>query len=144
MSKNGSAFELPIQVVLDTNFLLVPVQFAIDVFAEAEKILERRPHFVILDSVAEEIDARLETPRSHTETRQFTVAKRLTERCELVQVDEKMQTLPVDLQILEYATMQRAVIATNDRNLRKKARKRGIPVLMVRGRKRLILEGSII
>lgn len=135
---------MPIEVVLDTNFLLVPVQFAIDVFTETEKILEKRPRFVILDAVAEEIDIRLETPRSQIETKQFTVAKRLIERCELVHVDERIRKLPVDLQILEYATMQRAVIATNDRILRKKARKRGIPVLMVRGKKRLTLEGLII
>ncbi len=120
------------------------MQFAIDVFTEAEEVLEKRPRFIILDSVAEEIDARLESPRSHIETKQFTVAKSLIERCELVQVGENIRTLPVDVQILEYAAEQMAVIATNDRILRKKARKRGIPVLMVRGKKRLTLEGSII
>ncbi|TFG09993.1 PIN domain-containing protein [Candidatus Thorarchaeota archaeon] len=135
---------MPIQVVLDTNFLLVPTQFPIDVFAETEEVLEKRPRFVILDSVVAEINARLNAPRSLMENKQFTVAKALLERCEIVEVEENLRSLPVDLQILEYATLQEAVIATNDRILRKKARSRGIPVLLVRGKKRLTLEGSII
>ncbi|TFF86578.1 nucleotide-binding protein [Candidatus Thorarchaeota archaeon] len=135
---------MPIQVILDTNFLLVPAQFAIDVFTEAEDVLERRPRFVILDSVVNEINARLDDPRSPVENRQFAVAKQLLERCEIVQVSEDLHDLPVDLQILEYALREQAVIATNDRILRKESRKRGIPVLLVRGKKRLSLEGSII
>ncbi|MCK4484004.1 MAG: hypothetical protein KAU89_04220, partial [Candidatus Thorarchaeota archaeon] len=37
----------------------------------------------------------------------------------------------------------KGALATNDKELRMKARERGIPVLLLRGKKRVVLEGSV-
>lgn len=133
---------LPLCVILDTNFLTVPAQFGVDVFSEAERVLERSVEFILLESVIDEIRAKLERS-GKTESRMFKVALDLTERCRVVEIDQSMKDFLVDDQLLEYAISVRGVLATNDRELRERAAERGVPVLMLRGRKHLELKGSI-
>jgi rRNA-processing protein FCF1 len=134
---------VPLPVILDTNFLTVPAQFGVDVFSEAERVLERSIEFILLDSVIDEIRAKLERS-GKTEQRMFKVALDLTERCEIVEVDQSMKDSKVDDQLLKYTVLVRGVLATNDRELRERAAEQGIPVLMLRGRKHLELKGSIL
>lgn len=133
---------LPLCVILDTNFLTVPAQFGVDVFSEAERVLERSIEFILLESVIDEIKAKLERA-GKTERRMFKVALDLTERCKVVKIDQSMKTFLVDDQLLEYAVSVRGVLATNDKELRERAAKRGVPVLILRGKKHLELKGSI-
>ncbi|MFW9794103.1 MAG: hypothetical protein ACFFEE_07375, partial [Candidatus Thorarchaeota archaeon] len=51
---------MPLHVLVDTNFLTIPAQFGVDVFSEAERVLERGVEFVLLDSVFNEIRSKLE------------------------------------------------------------------------------------
>jgi rRNA-processing protein FCF1 len=131
---------LPLHVILDTNFLTVPAQFGVDVFSEAERVLERSVEFIILESVIDEIRAKLERS-GKTESRLFKVALDLTKRCKVVEIDQSMKDFLVDDQLLEYAVSVSGVLATNDRELRERAAERGIPVLMLRGKKHLELKG---
>ena len=133
---------LPIPVIFDTNFLTVPAQFGVDVFSEAERVLERSVEFILLESVIDEIRVKLEKS-GKTERRMFRVAMDLTERCKIVEIDQSMKDSLVDDQLLEYAASVGGVLATNDRELRNRAAERGVPVLMLRGKKHLELKGSI-
>jgi rRNA-processing protein FCF1 len=51
--------------------------------------------------------------------------------------------MAVDDQLLEYAVSVKGALATNDRELRMRARERRVPVLLLRGKKRVALEGSV-
>ena len=133
---------LPLPVILDTNFLIVPAKFGVDIFSEAEKLLERRVEFILLRSVLNEIRAKFERA-GKSEKRLFKVALDLTERCRIVEVDEFMKNSVVDDQLLEYSLSVKGVLATNDRELRERASMRGIPVLMLRRKKHLELKGTI-
>jgi len=133
---------LPLSVILDTNFLTVPAQFGVDVFSEAERVLERSIEFILLESVISEIRTKLEKA-GKTERRIFTIALDLTERCKIVEIEHSLKELSVDNQLLEYAVSVNGVLATNDKELRERAIERGIPVLMLRGKKHLELKGSI-
>ncbi|MCF2137225.1 MAG: nucleotide-binding protein [Candidatus Thorarchaeota archaeon] len=133
--------QLPLTVIIDTNFLAAPVQAGIDIFKESERILERKIEFQILKSVVKETNRRFARPRDKKERIAFNVAKSLMERCKIVEVPEQFLPLPVDDQILAYAKQVRGIIATNDRDLRQRARRAKIPVLFVRGKKKLELEG---
>ena len=134
---------MPLPVIIDTNFLTVPAQFGVDIFSEAERVLERGVEFVLLDSVMEEIKSKLEKA-SRTEARIFRVALDLAERCAIVSVEASLKGNPVDDQLLDYAKSVRGVLATNDRELRERASSQGIPILLLRGKKHLVLEGSVI
>lgn len=133
---------LPLLVILDTNFLTVPAQFGVDVFSEAERVLERNIEFIVLESVLSEIKVKLERANK-TESRKFRIALDLVERCRVVELDHSMKDTAVDDQLLEYTMSVGGVLATNDRNLRDRASERGIPVLMLRGKKHLELKGTI-
>jgi len=133
---------LPIIVVLDTNILTVPAQFSVDIFAESERVVERRIEFVVLKSVIEELETKLEVA-VRTEKFKFRIALDFVERCTIIGLDEVTSAKPVDDQVLEYALSVNGVIATNDKELREKSLKRGVPVLFMRGKKRLELQGTI-
>ena len=131
-----------ILVVVDTNFLTVPLQFGVDVFSEAETILEQRVEFVILDSVLEEINRLAETAKG-SDKQAFRIALELTENCRKVDVQDAHSEMTVDDQLIEYTSQAGGVLATNDKELRARARTRGLPVLFLRGKKRLTLEGEV-
>ena len=133
-----------IQVILDTNFLTVPAEFGVDIFAEAERLLEGRIEFVVLDSVLGELDTRAGKAKGAVEGRKFRVAKDLVGRCRLIETTDSLKTKSVDEGLLEYTASVGGVLATNDRGLKQKARSLGLPVLILRARKKLSLEGLVI
>jgi len=134
--------ELPVIVVLDTNILTVPAQFSVDIFAESERVVERRIEFVVLKSVIHELERKLEDA-VRTEKFKFKIALDFVERCTIIDLDELTSTKPVDDQVLEYALSVHGIVATNDKELREKSLDRGVPVLFMRGKKRLELQGTI-
>ena len=134
---------MPLTVVIDTNFIAVPAQFGVDIFSEAERVLERKLEFEILSTSLAELDDKLKSVTNKTELRHFRVAKELAKRCSTVEPLEDTLELPVDDQILLYAELIEGVIATNDKELRSHARAKGIPVLILRGMKYLVVEGYV-
>jgi rRNA-processing protein FCF1 len=131
---------MPVIIVIDTSFIVIPAQFGIDIFTEAEKVLERKVQFEILSCVVAEIDSLLEHA-SRTEQRWFRIARDFVDRCKIIDYKPTRQGMSVDDQILDYLVETGYVLATNDKELKKQARKRGRAVLMLRGKKTLMLEG---
>ncbi len=134
---------MPLIVVIDTNFLLVPAQFAVDIFTEAERVLERNLDFILLSSTLDELEQKLQAATNKTEIRHFKIANELAKRCRVVESDEESMKLSVDDQVLAYAKSVRGVLATNDKELRVRAKSNGVPVLILRGMKYLVLEGYV-
>ena len=135
---------MPVRVVLDTNFLLVPAQFGIDIFEESARVVERAVEIVVLESVVMEIESKLQRQQSRTERTAFRIAKNLIERCRVIPTSPRTEGMGVDDQLLEYAVREHCILATNDRELRRRARERGVPVIHMRGRKRLEIEGHVL
>ena len=133
---------MPVTVVLDTNMLTVPAQFGLDIFKEAEKELERSVNFVVIEPVVRELERKL-NQLTGTEKRKFMVALDLLKRCTIVKVSDSDSMQPVDQLILVFAKSINGVIATNDRGLINRAILEGVPVLFLRGKKRLRLRGII-
>ena len=133
---------MPVIVVLDTNILTVPAQFSVDIFAESERVVERRIEFVVLKSVIQELERKLEDA-VRTEKYKFRTALDFVERCTIIGLDKVTSAKPVDDQVLEYAQSVNGVVATNDKELREKSLNQGVPVLFMRGKKRLELQGTI-
>ncbi len=133
---------LTLHVLLDANFLALPAEFGIDIFTETTALLEQRVHFIVLESVVNEINSRVSSSLK-SRSRIFNVAKDLLKQCEIVSVAPSLAQLPVDEQLLEYAAVTGAVLATNDQQLRRRARERGVPVLILRSKKYLLLDGNV-
>ena len=139
----GPVSKVTFQVILDTNFLAVPAQFGVDIFSEIERVVERRVEFVLLESTVKEIELKGGLSAGKTEAKVFRIARELIQRCTVVKVPESLAAMAVDDQLLEYAVSVKGALATNDRELRMRARKRRVPVLLLRGKKRVALEGSV-
>lgn len=135
---------MPVTVVIDTNFLAVPAQFGVDIFSEAERLLERKIEFVILSTALAELERKLKSSTNKTEERHFRIARDLANRCMIIEPEDLFISGSVDDQVLEYSKHVKGVLATNDRALRKRAKIAGVPVLLLRGRKQLAIEGGLI
>jgi len=73
---------------------------------------------------------------------QASLALRLAEKCRIAEVEQGVRETPDDV-ITRVAAEWRCPVATNDRALRKKLRDKNVPVIYLRKRSRLEIEGSI-
>ncbi|MHA1730362.1 MAG: type II toxin-antitoxin system VapC family toxin [Promethearchaeota archaeon] len=133
-------------VLLDANFLFLPEKYHVDIVRECEDVVPGEASVVLLRRVLEELEKKLERTRSKTLERQLRVIREYIRRRGLNLTDDP---LPggglVDDRLLEYAELVKSpvlepVIATNDKELRQRARARGIPQITLRNQKFLIFQ----
>jgi len=74
--------------------------------------------------------------------KQASLALKLAQRCRVVQVEQGENETHDDV-VVRVAQEWKCPVATNDRALRKKLRSKGIPVIFLRERTRLTLEGAL-
>ena len=130
-----------LQVILDSNFLLLPTQFRLDIFEEVENLLSTRVEFLLPTPVYEELK-QLSTIGGEKLRRQVHLALQLAKRCRLVPV-ERLEGESVDDLIVRLAQTWRCPVATNDRELRRRLREKGIAVIFLRDFSHLELEGYV-
>ncbi len=132
---------VPLKVIVDSNALYVPLEFKIDIFEELRNLLNRKIDFVLLSTVKRELEI-LATKDSSKIRREATFALKLAEKCKYVPVenDEKLTT---DDAIVKVAKNWNSPVFTNDRQLKKKLRDISVPVIYVRQKSRLDIDGMI-
>lgn len=132
---------MPLKVILDSNFLFVPAQFKIDVFEELMKLLNQRFEPILLSSTYQELQKMAEKG-SPSRRKKASLALKLAEKCRLVNIEQETGETNDDV-ILRIATQWKSPVATNDRELRRRLRAQDIPVIFLRGKSRLELEGAL-
>ena len=120
-------------VVLDTNMLLVPYQFGVDVLEEIQRLLPGTKVYTI-PQVIRELEE-IERRGGLHERLGVRVARKLLERVEVLRVDE---SLPTDSVLVELAR-EGYVVATNDKQLKKRVWEVGGYVISLRERNHLEL-----
>jgi len=130
-----------IRVILDSNFLFIPSQFRLDIFEELKKLLSQRFEPVLLSPTHREL-LKIAEKGSPKMRKQASLALKLAEKCRLIHVEKGLEETPDDV-IVRVATEWKCLVATNDRELRKRLRNRGVPVIFLRQRHRLELEGTV-
>ena len=126
------------EVVIDTNFFMVPFQFNVDIITELEKLLPSykltTPSFVINE---------LKGLKRNKNTKIRLNANLALKLANSSKVEIK------DISLLENETVDDAllrvseVLATNDIELKKRAKDRGITVAYLRQKKYIAVEGKI-
>ena len=126
------------EVVIDTNFFMVPFQFNVDVIAELEKLLPSykltTPSFVINE---------LKGLKNNNKGKIRLNANLALKLANSSKVEIK------DISLLENETVDDAllrvseVLATNDIELKKRAKDKGITVAYLRQKKYIAVEGKI-
>jgi rRNA-processing protein FCF1 len=130
----------PFKVILDANALFVPLEFKLDIFEQTRELLGRNVDFVLLSAVKHELDllASGDEPKLR---RQASFALRLAEKCRLVAVEGCGEA--VDDVVVRVAKSWGAVVFTNDRLLRRRLRDISVPVIYLRQKTRLDIDGLI-
>ncbi|MCS4540891.1 MAG: nucleotide-binding protein [Euryarchaeota archaeon] len=127
-------------VVLDSNFLMIPAQFKVDIFKETERLLPVAYELVVLSPILDELKRIKESSKKSLERKAADIALNLANNCRVIPL---RTTKPIDELLIEYALNNKAVLCSNDKNLRKKAREIGIPVIYLRKKSHLELLGYI-
>jgi len=129
-------------VLLDSNFLLVPILFGVDIFEEIPKIVERRVRFILLKPVHEEMERLAKEGRPKVKREMISALKICRDRCQVTEF-RALGEEAVDELVIRAAEEFGYPVATNDAALRRRLRERGIPVIYLRQRSRLKIEGWI-
>ena len=133
-----------LQILLDTNFLLIPAQFRVDIFQEIDRLITQKYDLITLPQIINELNAfGKKSKKNQNEAR---IALELAKKCKIVEIDTDFPLLSskgVDDIILQLAIKNRWIVATNDAALRKKLRTQQIPTLTLRNKAYLTLEGDI-
>jgi uncharacterized protein len=130
----------PLKVILDSNALFVPLKFRIDIFEELRRLLNRNLEFVLLSPVKHELEmlAAKDSPKIR---REASCALRLAEKCKIIAVEDRGEA--IDDVIVRIAKNWNSPVFTNDRVLKKKLRDISVPVIYVRQKSRLDIDGLI-
>lgn len=123
-------------VLLDTNFLLIPAQFKVDIFAELRRLCDFSYEVVILAATVGELSGIINNKAVAAKDRaaaklglQLIKAKGVG----VVKPDRKVFK-STDKAILDFAAQGKGsvVVATQDRLLREKLKSAGVAVIMLR------------
>ena len=114
------------QVILDTNALMVPEQFGVDIFSELPRL--GYVQWLVPASVLGELRSLASKANKGADKVAARVALGLAERCEAVGEDAR----DADLAIEELALSSGAAVFTNDKALKKRLFSKGITVIYLR------------
>ncbi len=126
-----------VTVILDTNALMMPAQFNVDLFEGLRELLGAYDALVPAEVVYELRGLSMGRGKDAAAARfGLTVATRCTVLSELA------EDIPVDDKVIRTAEMFNAVVVTNDRELRSRLKQHRIPVVVLRSRCKLELIGK--
>jgi hypothetical protein len=130
-----------LKVILDSNALFVPLQFKIDIFSELERLLKRNLELILLSPVKHELEGLAEKglPKMR---KNASYALKIAERCRYFEVNDMASALTDDI-IVKIAKEWSSPVFTNDKQLRKKLRNISVPVIYVRQKSHLVIDGMM-
>ena len=131
----------PLKIIVDSNALFVPLLFKIDIFTGLEELLNKNFELILLSPVKKELEM-LTKKSSPDEVKKAKFALSLASKCTYVKVPEK-RLEPTDDAILRIAKQWNSPVFTNDKALKKKLRDISVPVIYVRQKSRLEIDGLI-
>lgn len=126
-----------LRVIADTNFLMLPGLFGVDIFSELDRVLEQKYKLVVPRPVADELRSIIVegAPEERSAAR---LALDTLSRAEVAE-----SSPPADDAILKLAQGGKCAVGTNDAELRRGLRERKIPVIYLRQKSYLAINGKV-
>jgi rRNA-processing protein FCF1 len=124
------------KILLDTNFLLIPIQFKVDIFSEIDRICLFRYKLYVVDKTIDELKSIILKQKGKSKAAAkvgLQLAKRKGLRV-LETKDGRVDDLILELMDKDW------ILASQDEELRKLAGKKGAGLLTLRAKKYLILK----
>ena len=124
-------------ILLDTNFLLIPAQFKVDIFAELRRVCDFNYELAVLDATVDELNSLVaDKAQSAKDRRAAKLGLQLikAKAVRVIRTDRKVFK-STDKAILDFATAgshSSVVVATQDKALRNKLAMSKIAVVALR------------
>ncbi len=126
-------------IIIDSSMLMLPLEKKINLSYEIERLVQISFEIVVPQIVLDEL-RRLSEKESQSIKQKAKLALELANR--FVKI-ESNTNCHADEEILRLALEKEAIVATNDTELRKRLREKGIVVISLRGKNKLSLFGDI-
>ena len=119
------------KIILDTNFLLIPGEFRVDIFEEIKRIMPEKYNVYIIDKTEDELLNLIKTKRKIKIKTAAKIGLQLIKRYNIKKIKT---TAPyhVDRLILEQVKKEKYVVATQDANLKRKLKAKKIQRIVLR------------
>ncbi|MBN1786719.1 MAG: hypothetical protein JW825_07030 [Candidatus Methanofastidiosa archaeon] len=128
----SSRNEVP--VLLDTNFIISSLKFGISLDMIGD-LLTRNHRVLVPENVKRELE---NLDLSGKDEKMRRIAIQLSNHYDTLDLEG-----PVDEGILMYSKDNGAIVATNDKELRKRLRDNGVTVIYIRNRRYYAIDGNI-
>ncbi len=125
------------KIMFDTNFCMVPFEFKVDIIDELNRIMPEKFEILIPDLVIFELKK-----ISEGKGKRAIAAKSALEFIKKFKIEKVEKRGSVDDSIVYHAKERGYVLATQDKEMKKLARKLGVPVITMRQKKYLIYDGE--
>ena len=122
------------RVIFDTNFMLIPAQFRVDIFTEVNKILLNNYELFVLDRTVDELKTIVEK-QSGKHKDAAKIALQLLDKVEIITTGEGHVD---DLLVNEVDS--ETIICTQDQDLKKRVKEKGGKIITLRQKTHLIAE----
>jgi len=126
------------KIIIDTNFLLIPGQFKIDIFSEIERIADFNYKLFIIDKTIDELKNIIKNEQSRRQRESAKLGLELIKKKDLKTIRTTAEKSVDDL-ILDIAN-KGTIVATQDKELKKRLREKGISIITMRAKKYLVIE----
>ncbi|MFA7398687.1 MAG: hypothetical protein GX799_04555 [Crenarchaeota archaeon] len=133
----ASSIKKPCKIILDSNAFFVPLKFKLDIFQGIKQLLQCNVEFILLSPIKQELEI-LANVKEH---KQAHFALKLAEKCKVVIVEGHKEN--TDDIIVRVAKKWNTPVFTNDRELKRRLRDISVPVIYLRQKSRLYIDGLI-
>jgi hypothetical protein len=140
MTAEPSRARRKLKIILDSNALFAPLKFNIHLFEDLRKLLNRNFEPVLLPATRLELE-RIAIQGSRKMRKNAVLALQLAERCKLLDFGKQTSSQSTDDLIVQAAAKYKCPVFTNDKQLRNRLRNINVPVIYVRQKSRLEIDG---
>ena len=126
------------KIILDTNFLMIPGRFKIDIFSEIDRMADFNYKFFIIDKTIDELEKIINNKESKLKDREYAKIGLGLVRAKNIE-SIKSNDESVDEAIIRVSDRD-TIVASSDRELKRELRKKGVKIINLRKKQYLVLE----
>ncbi|HJO13090.1 MAG TPA: hypothetical protein QGI39_13730 [Gammaproteobacteria bacterium] len=119
-------------IILDTNFLMIPAQFKLDIFTAIDKSCLFNYKLAVVDGTVKELQNLIEKSKGKDKEAAKLALSFITRK--KIPVIKTPQQYHVDKEILALVKKDKHIVATQDIILRKKLKAKNIPRIVMRNK----------
>ena len=129
------------KIIIDTNFLISMVRFKIDLFSELQRICDFKYTVFIVNGIVNELEKLAETGKPKDKIAAMISLELIKKKkIKIIKTPSKNKRVKnVDLLILNLIKKGNFIVATQDKELKREIRKKGVPIIALRQKKYLKL-----